>query len=150
MRSALCLILCLLLVGCGTQEVEEPVEVEEAPPLSDQMDSYELRDVVISSVGGYTGYVERDVNTVEIHPYFNLSECLTLRVIQTSDMGWWEHSTSGVTTEDMGTYQLVQRVDGSVYGFMPIDNEHGIFVTTQTLALGYVKLYMDNVWISGT
>lgn len=150
MRSALCLILCLLLVGCGAQEDEEPVEVVEVPPLSDQLDSYELKDITINSVGGYTGYIEINDETVEIHPYFNLTECLTVRIIQTSGMDWWEHGTSGVPTEDMGNYQLVQYVDGSVYGFMPIDDEHGIFVTTETLVLGYVKLYMDNVWISDT
>lgn len=151
MRTALCLTLCLFLTGCSLSEKKDPEDtIPPPPPLSTQMDGYTLGDIVINSMGGYTGYVGIDDESVEIHPYFNLEECITARIIYTSGQSWWEVATTDLPVTDMGAYQLVQNIDGSAYGYMPIDDEHGIFVNTETLSLGYVKLYMDNVWISDT
>lgn len=150
MRIALCVVLLVLLTGCGAKQEEIKEILPPAPPLSEQMDSYVLGQVTINSMGGYTGYITVSDEQVEIHPYFNLSESLTMRTLYTSEQNWWEVATTGLPVTDMGEYQLIQNVDGSVFGFMPIDSGHGLFVYTYDLPLGYVKLYMDNVWISDT
>lgn len=150
MRAALCIVLCLLLVGCGAPEDTEQEILPPTPPLSEQADSYQLADVTVKSVGGYTGYVTVNDEQVEVHPYFDLTECLYIRVIYTSEQDWWEVATTDLPVTDIGTYQLIQNADGSVYGFMPIDDRHGLFVSSYDLPLGYVKLYMDRVWISDT
>lgn len=150
MRIALCVALLILLTACGQSAEPEVEETPPAPPLSEQLDSYSLSDITIQSAGAYTGYVAIDDQSVEIHPYYDLYECLTVRVMYTSGQDWWEAATADLPVADMGSYQLVQNADGSVIGFMPIDDEHGVFVATRDLSLGYVKLYMDKIWTSDT
>lgn len=150
MRLALCLILCLTLVGCGQpDEPAEPVE-PETPPLSVESDCYYLGDVTLNSAGGYTGYLSVSDMEVEIHPYFDLSEHINARLIYTSDMDWWRVATATNEKYVSNNYELVQNVDGLVYGFMPVTDSYGMFVYTDTLPIDYVKLYMDKVWISDT
>lgn len=150
MRIALCVVILLLLTACGQGEVTEEIEIPGSPPLSEQLDYYDLTDITIQSIGSYTGYITLDERSVEVHPYYDLLECLTFSIIYTSGQDWWETATVDLPVADMDNYQLVQFADGSVIGFMPIDEERGVFVTTNDLSLGYVKLYMDRIWISDT
>jgi len=143
-------MLCILLTGCGQEHEDTVIEKPSKPPISEQAEEYELLDVTIKSAGGYTGYVSVSSTEVDVHPYFDLDEHLAIRIIYTSDTDWWNTATIGLEKYTSDTYELVQRADGLVFGFMPVDSTYGIFVTTETLSLDYVKLYMDKIWISDT
>lgn len=149
MRNALCVVLVALLLTACTSEEEE---IPEAPhiPLSTQYDSYTIGEANIVSVGPYTGYVVLSDKEVEVHPHYDLPECFTIKEITLSGQDWWEHATAGIPAIEEDTYQLIQWDSGSIIGFVPISDDKGLFVQSYNLSVGYVQLYLDNIWISDT
>lgn len=147
MRRVTCvaLVFALLLVGCGEQEeiIEEPYV-----PLSTQAEEYILDQVTINSVGDYTGYVYVNDNTVEVHPYYDLPENIVFRVITISDQEWWKYWTRDYERIDCGSFEMFQTEVGITYGYQILDNNTALYCYTDSLPMGYLKLYMSEIWLS--
>lgn len=139
-------VLIFALVGCGREE--EEVYVEPHVPISTQADDYELGEITIKSLGDYTGYVDINSNRVHVHPYYDLEEYMVFEVMDISDQDWWEYWTRDYDRIDCGDFELFQTEVGITYGFMKLSDDRALYCYTDCLPLGYLKLYMSNIWLS--
>lgn len=152
MRRLSYLLLCIiLLTGCGSS-VEE--DVVYTPPLTETYDTVSIENVQIDKIGSYSGYVQLSDRSVEIHPYYDLSECVTVTSILLSDRSWWDGIVSdfGDTIEviDYDTFSVFTAPNGVTYGYMPCGDEYAIVAETSTLPSSYVRLVMSKIWTSDT
>lgn len=143
--ASVVLALAIILTGCS----EEPEEIIETHiPVSAQGDNYVLGNVNIESAGDYTGYIGLDIDSVNVYPYYDLTENIMVRRIIISDQDWWNTVTEGIGVIDCGNFQIYQDVSGVSYGYMPIDETHALFCKTVDLPMDYLKLYMSKIWLS--
>lgn len=145
--APLILALALMLTGCS----EEPEEIIEPHiPVSTQGDNYVIGNIHVESAGDSTGYIGLGNDSVNVYPYYDLSENITIRKIIISDQDWWDTITEGIEVLDCGSFQIYQDTSGTSYGYMPVDDTHALFCKTVNLPRDYLKLYMSKIWFSDT
>lgn len=146
------LLLSIMLTGCGgediTEEIPEVVEIS----LSERFDESVCIDkYFVDALGDYSGFIEVSDREMEIHPYYDGAEKVTVTVMLLSDNDWWDGIISDfgdtVVYEEYDSYSMFTTSDGRTYGYMQCSDNEAIIAYTDDLPSGYIKLVMDKIWM---
>lgn len=149
MRNTLLLILAVTLLLSGCSETEEEVVEEPYIPVSERGEDFTLGDAVINSSTPFTGYNQQD-DKVLIYPYYDLDYYITAQKIMISNQDWWKTVTEGTDVIHRDGYDILQYSSGISYGYMQMDDTTALFFRTDCLPLGYLDLYMSDIWLPDT
>lgn len=94
------------------------------------------------------GFMEVD-DTLEIHPYYNSSEHITMKKILLSDLPYWEtikeSQSETAVVKEYDKYELMTQADGSTYGYYKESDDTAIICYSFDLPSSYVKVVMDRI-----
>ncbi len=132
--------LCAVLLSACNASTEEV----ELPPLSAQSQSYEMDGWRVDSFGVFCGYVQLS-EELEVHPYFDLPQHITMRKIDLSGKPFLELTETCFTESVSQTYGDVTVVSNGVktYGYRSF-GDVAIVAETDTLPMGYVRIALEH------
>lgn len=145
MKKCLILLLCMLLLnGCGKEEVEEVILPVE-PPVSEQASEGVFDGYTITAIGPVCGFIDYG-DSLEIYPYYDSVQHITIEKILLSDLPYWEtikdsQSETAVISE-YDNYSMITTVDGTTYGYYEESDNWAIIAYSDTLPSSYVKAVM--------
>ena len=139
----LSLIVCsVLLTGCGS--AEEQVAVRS---FSNRQESCELSDITIKLPGLVAGCVEY-ADYVEIYPYFNMPNHITIEQLVRSSEPFFETIASleevSDTVEQEDNLTIFQ-YNGCAYGYIYLDDDYVLVAYTDSLPADYIKVVMQGL-----
>lgn len=137
-----CMLCMLLLTGCG--EKEESVTEEY---ISERTDYCYLNDLMFQLPGIEAGCLEYD-DYVEIYPYFNLPNHITIEQLVRSSEPFFETIISLEEVSD--TVQQYENITvfqygGCAYGYIYLNDDYVLVAYTDDLPADYIKVVMQGL-----
>lgn len=144
LKRSVLLLLTTLLVACGNKTESEV----EYVPVSTQDEVCTNDELRVTGIGQSTGF-NKNGDTIELYPYFDIDKKVTLRKISISNNNFWYDFvvSQGYTMADVKLYKtgiMVLPTQTASYGYLCIDDSTAVFAYTSDLPWSYVNLALEH------